>query len=51
VGQLVYACTQLRGVSGLQLLVEGKTVEGPTEEGTLTSRPLRRSDFPKLVPA
>ena len=50
VGQLVYACTQLPGVSGLQLLVDGRTVEVPTEEVKLTSRPLRRSDFPKLAP-
>ncbi|MDP8992421.1 MAG: GerMN domain-containing protein [Actinomycetota bacterium] len=51
VGQLVYACTQLPGVSGLQLLVDGERVEVPTEEGKLTSRPLRRTDFPKLAPA
>jgi spore germination protein GerM len=50
VGQLVYACTQLPEVIGLQLLVDGKAVEVPTEEGTLTSRPLRRSDFAGLAP-
>lgn len=50
VGQLVYACTQLPGVIGLQLLVDGKAVEVPTEDGTLTRRRLTRSDFPGLSP-
>jgi len=50
VGQLVYTCTQLPGVTGLELLVDGQRVEVPTEEGKLTSRPLLRSDFPTLAP-
>jgi spore germination protein GerM len=50
VAQLVYTATAAPGVSAARFFVEGDAVAVPRGDGTLTSAPLHRSDFPNLSP-
>lgn len=50
VAQVVYSVTGVVGVDGVRLLLEGRAVEVPTGEGTLTERPLARADFARFSP-
>jgi spore germination protein GerM len=50
IAQLVFSCTALPGVERVQLRLEGLPVEVPAGDGTLTVRPLSRTDFPGLAP-
>ncbi len=51
VAQLVFSATGVAGVDAVTLLLEGKPVEVPTGEGTLTGRPLTRGDFTRFSPS
>ncbi len=50
VAQLVFSCTALPGVERVRFLLEGRPVEVPAGDGTLTRRPLSRADFAALAP-
>jgi hypothetical protein len=47
--QLVYTVTATPGISRLRVLVEGKPVEVPRADGTLTSDALTRTDYQALL--
>jgi len=51
VGQLVLTTTEALGVVGVKLSLDGRAVEVPRGDGTLTSEPLRPSDFAVFAPA
>ncbi len=50
IAQLVFSCTALPGVERVRFLLEGRPVEVPAGDGTLTDRPLSRADFTALSP-
>ncbi len=50
VAQIVFSCTALPGVERVHFRLEGRPVEVPAGDGTLTVRPLTRADFPALAP-
>lgn len=50
VAQLVFTATELPGVAKVQFTLNGRPVEVPAGDGTLTQGPLGRSDFPSLAP-
>lgn len=50
VAQVVYTATALPDVERVTLLIEGREVEVPVEDGSLVRRPLTRRDFPTLDP-
>ncbi len=50
VAQIVFSCTALPGVERVQFQLEGRPVEVPAGDGTLTARPLTRADFVGLGP-
>lgn len=50
VAQLVFTVTELQRVDGVRFQIEGESVQVPKGDGTLTSSPLRRADFPALDP-
>jgi spore germination protein GerM len=45
--QLVYTMTRLPGVDRMRLLLGGNPVEVPRADGTLTSRTVSRTDYPR----
>ena len=45
VAQIVYSLTGVPGVDSLTVSISGRTVAGPTGDGTLRSGPVRRADF------
>lgn len=49
VAQLVFTATETSGVDGVRFQLEGRPIEVPRGDGTLTAAPLRRADFPALV--
>lgn len=49
VAQLVFTATETSGVEGVRFQLEGRPIEVPRGDGTLTAAPLRRADFPALV--
>ena len=51
VAQLVFTATETSGVEGVRFQLEGRPIEVPRGDGTLTAAPLRRADFPGLVEA
>lgn len=51
IAQLVYTMTALPGVSGVAFTVDGRDVEVPKGDGTLTRSPLGRDAFPAAAPA
>jgi hypothetical protein len=48
IAQMVFTATELRGVDGVRFQIEGSSVEVPKGDGTLTSSPVNRSDYPDL---
>jgi spore germination protein GerM len=50
IAQIVFTATELRSVTGVRFQIEGTPVEVPKGDGTLTSSPLKRSDYPDLDP-
>ncbi len=46
VAQFVYTATAMPGVTEVRFLVNGKAVEVPTGNSTLTRRPVARADYP-----
>ena len=48
--QLVFTTTARPAVRGVRLSLDGRLVEGPRGDGTLTQDPLRREDFAALAP-
>jgi spore germination protein GerM len=45
--QIVYTVTQSNGVQRVRFALEGSPVEVPLGDGTLTRRPVSRSDYPQ----
>jgi spore germination protein GerM len=50
VAQLVYTATAAPGVLGVRLSLDGKPVEVPRGDGTLTQEPLNPGDYSGLAP-
>jgi spore germination protein GerM len=50
VAQVVFTATELEGISGVTFQLDGVPTEVPRGDGTLTSDPLFRSDFPQRSP-
>jgi spore germination protein GerM len=50
VAQVVFTATELEGISGVTFELDGVPTEVPRGDGTLTSDPLFRSDFPQRAP-
>ncbi|MEY2565711.1 MAG: hypothetical protein QOE35_240 [Actinomycetota bacterium] len=50
VAQLVYTATAAPGVLGVRLSLDGKSVEVPRGDGTLTQEPLNPGDYTALAP-
>ena len=50
IAQIVYTVTALPGVEKATFTLAGRAVDVPTGDGTLTSGPLGRQDFPGLAP-
>jgi spore germination protein GerM len=50
VAQLVYTATAAQGVLGVRLSLDGKPVEVPRGDGTLTQDPLNPADYSALAP-
>lgn len=48
--QLVYTATAAQGVLGVRLSLDGKAVEVPRGDGTLTQEPLDPADYAGLAP-
>jgi hypothetical protein len=48
VAQLVFTATSVPGILKVQFTLDGRPVEVPAGDGTLTQGPLGRSDFPSL---
>lgn len=46
--QIVFTATELPGVAGVRFALDDKPIEVPRADGTLTSDPLRRSDYESL---
>jgi hypothetical protein len=51
VAQIVFTATELPGIAKVQFTLNGRPVEVPAGDGTLTQGPLGRSDFPSLAPS
>ena len=51
IAQLVYTTTTWRGITRMQLMVEGQQVQVPRADGTLTEGPVGRSDYASLLNA
>ena len=49
--QLVYTATAAQGVLGVRFSLDGKTVEVPRGDGTLSQEPLGPADYAGLAPA
>jgi hypothetical protein len=49
--QLVFTAASAQGVLGVRLSLDGKPVEVPRGDGTLTQEPLRPSDYAAIAPA
>ena len=47
--QIVYTATNVPGVQSVRFLIEGDPKEVPTQDGTLTQRPLTRTDYARLA--
>ena len=50
IAQVVFTATELEGISGVTFQLDGVPTEVPRGDGTLTSDPLFRSDFPQRAP-
>jgi spore germination protein GerM len=50
VAQLVFTTTSLPGVVGIKLSLDGRAVEVPRGDGTLTQDPLKPADFAAFAP-
>jgi hypothetical protein len=50
IAQIVYTLTAVPGVDGVDFTLEGRAVEVPRGDGTLTGEALRRDAFPNLAP-
>lgn len=50
VAQLVYTATSIPGVDSVLFHIEGRPVQVPVDDGSLTSEPLTRYDYPSLDP-
>ncbi len=50
IAQIVFSCTAFPGVQRVHFRLEGRPVEVPVGDGTLTLRPLTRADFLELAP-
>ena len=50
IAQIVFSCTAVPGVERVQFRLEGRPLEVPAGDGTLTTRPLGRGDFLVLAP-
>jgi len=50
IAQLVYTATAIPGVNRVRFEVDGKITEVPRGDGTLTNRPVSRSDYGLAVP-
>ena len=50
IAQVVFTATELDGISGVTFELDGVPTEVPRGDGTLTSDPLFRSDFPQRSP-
>ncbi len=50
VAQIVFTATELNGVSGVRLLVDGEQREWPRGDGSQTAAPLTRFDYPERNP-
>ncbi|MGH2685480.1 MAG: GerMN domain-containing protein [Actinomycetota bacterium] len=48
VAQMVFTATELDTVSGVRFQIEGTAVQVPQGDGTATSSPLTRADYPEL---
>ena len=48
IAQIVFTATELKTVAGVRFQIEGDAVQVPRGDGTATSSPLRRSDYPEL---
>ena len=48
--QLVYTATSIRGVSQVELRLQGRIVRVFSGEGLILRQPLRRADYPDVVP-
>ena len=48
IAQMVFTATELAGIDGVRFQIEGESVEVPKGDGTLTSSPVRRADYPDL---
>jgi spore germination protein GerM len=46
VAQIVYTATQEPGLTQVRLMFEGRSIEVPRGDATLTDQPLRRADYP-----
>ena len=49
--ELVYTATGRPGVGQVVFSLDGQPIEVPRGDGSLTSEPLTRSDYPELAPA
>jgi spore germination protein GerM len=49
--ELVYTATGRPGVGQVSFTLDGQPIEVPRGDGSLTSEPLTRSDYPELAPA
>jgi spore germination protein GerM len=47
--QIVYTATALPGVNSVAFSIDGKPREVPTQDGTLTQKPLTRNDYGRLA--
>lgn len=45
VGQIVLTATEVPGIDGVLLTIDGDPVQAPTADGALVGRPLSRSDY------
>lgn len=50
VAQVVFTVTELEAVRRVAFAIAGQAIDVPDGDGTLTSRPLRRIDFPERRP-
>ncbi|HVM08985.1 MAG TPA: GerMN domain-containing protein [Acidimicrobiales bacterium] len=50
IGQIVFTMTGIEGVQGVKFTVGGASVAVPLPDGTVTSDPVNRDDFPAIAP-
>ena len=48
IAQMVFTATELTSVSGVRFQIEGSAVQVPRGDGTATSSPVTRADYPDL---